>query len=64
MITLNDYENQNFTKEQEQAINYLHEALNKHFVAMGSDLDAEDVWDYIDQLITEQILNNHSEVIA
>ena len=62
MITLHKYETQTFTDEQEQAISELNDAIAKHFDVMGCNVDlTEDVWNYIDGLITHEILNDYKE---
>ena len=59
MITLDKYETQTFTNEQEEAINNLNDAIVKHFEVLGVNPDfTEDVWECIDQIVTEQIFNN------
>lgn len=63
MITLDKYETQTFTKKQEQSINNLNNAIAEHFMAMGVDPDfTENVWELVDKIITEQILDNYEEV--
>ena len=62
MITLQDYETHTFNKDQEDAINMLNDAIVTHFQVMGIDPEyTEDVWNYIDTLITEEILTNNEE---
>lgn len=62
MISLHNYETQTFTKKQEQAINRLHNAIEHHFEVMGIDTNyTNNVWEYIDGVITEQILQPTEE---
>ena len=62
MIALVKYETQTFTEEQEQAINKRNDAIAEHFIVMGIDPDfTENVWELVDKIVTEQILNNYDD---
>lgn len=55
-MNITKYDTQDFTDEQENAINELNDSIVKHFKVMGVDPEfTEDVWNCIDEIIRSNL---------